>query len=170
MFLCQLSFRGSSLLFHRGSAVGRAGCRGTAAISYQQHPHLHLLQPPAPPPCWSSRGPPSWPPCSRPAASQLPSARVPHPQGFNPSCRPRGLRSVFTCACRPMEQAYRGPPHKKRKSTQDKDKTKEGTACGSSMIEPERRAAGEPPPPGTPPPVGKLETQPVQCKVTAEGF
>lgn len=261
MFLRQLSCRGSSLLFHSRSAVGRAGFRGTAATSHQQHPH-HLLQPPASPPCWSSWGPPSWPSFSRRTASQLPSATAAHPQGFNPTCCPEGFRSVFTCASRPMEQAYRGPPHKRRKSTEDKDKTKEGAAGSSSKMEAERhpqsnsglkhggpkdpgetqpgrntfkendsgksleprrvgegatrgssrqgaggaggqqaedsahthtfwsarqerprsrthfppqhqhrvRAAWEPPPPGTSPPGSNLETQPVQCKVTAEGF
>lgn len=264
MYLHQLSCRGPSLLLHNGSALGRVGFRGTAAASYQQHPHF---QPPTPPQCWSSRGPPSWPPCSRPAAAQFPSARAVYPQGFNPTCRPRGLRSVFTCAGRHMEQSYREPPHKRRKNTGDKDKSQEGAAGSSSRIEPERhpqpnhglkhlspqdpgrsqlgrsaykencsgkseeekklgrvaegraatrgssrhgaggaggvqvedsaytqtsrpsgqefsrsrthfppqhlqrgQAAGEPPPPGTSPPVSNLEAQPVQCKVTAEGF
>lgn len=138
MSLRQLSSRGSSLLSHSGSAIGRAGFRGSAATSFPRHPQHLPLQPPAPPPCWSSRGPPSWPPCSRPAASQLPSARAAHPQGFSPTCYPRGLRSLFTCAGRPMEQAYRGPPHKRRKSTEDRDTTKEGEAGGSSKTEAER--------------------------------
>lgn len=137
MSLRQLT-RGSSLLSHSGSAVGRAGFRGSAATSFPQHPPHLLLQPPAIHPCWSSRGPPSWPPYSRPAASQLPAARAAHPQGFNPTCYPRGLRSVFTCAGRPMEQAYREPPHKRRKSMEEKDRTKEGPAGGSSNTEAKR--------------------------------
>lgn len=265
MSLRQLSCRGSSLLSHSGSAVGRAGFRGSAATSYPRHPQQLFLRPPAPP-CWSSRRPPSWPPCSRPAASQLPSARAVYHQGFSPTCCPRGLRSVFTSAGRLMEQAYRGPPHKRRKSTEDKDRTKEGAAGSNSNTEADRhphpnhrlkhggpadsggtrpgrnafkekssgksverkrvggveeggggtrgsshqgaggagglqvedpshthtsrcagqepqrsrthfqpqhlqrgRAAGEPPPPGTSPPVTHLEAQPVQCKVTVEG-
>lgn len=137
MSLRQLSSRGSFLLSHGGSAVGRAGFRGSAATSYPRHPQHLLLPPPVPPPCWSSRGPPSWPPRSHPAASQLPSVRAAYLQGFSLTCCPRGLRSVFTCAGRRMEQAYRGPPHKRRKSMEDKDRTKEG-AAGSSKTEAER--------------------------------
>lgn len=244
MSLRQLSSRGSSLLSHSGSAVGRAGFRGSAATSYPRHPQHLLLQPPGSPPCWSLRGPTSWPPCSRPVASQLLPTRAAHTQGFNPTCCPRGLRSMFTCTSRPMEQGYRGPPNKRRKSAEDKDRTKEGAAGGSSNTETEKhcgpdnpggtqlgkigfkengsgksveqkrvggvgeggggglqvenpshtytswsagqepqrsrthfpqqylhrgRAAGEPSPPGTSPPISHLEAQPVQCKVTAEG-
>lgn len=125
MFLRQLSSRGSpsSFLSLSRAAVSRAtGFRG-GAVPSSRHQHV-LLQPPAPPPWWPSWAPPPWPLCS----SQPLPARAPLPQGFVPRRLPAGLRPLFTSAVRQMEPPDRGPSHKRRRSTREKERSRSGSA------------------------------------------
>lgn len=118
MFLRQLSSFGSSFL-HRGRpALCGAGFRSSTASSAFP---IHLCLIPAPPQWWTVRGFPPWPPrLLRPhpaaaAAYQVFSGHI-------------ARRSFNTSAGLLMERTHREPPHKRRKSAEEKGNTGEREA------------------------------------------
>ncbi|XP_062293634.1 protein angel homolog 2 isoform X1 [Scomber scombrus] len=111
MSLRQLSSFGSSFLRGGRPALCRAGFRSSSASSVSPS-RLHLF--PAPPPWWTVRGFPPWPPRlhrSHPAAaattSQVFSGRTAR-RSFNTSAGPL------------MERHDKEPPQKRRKSVEEK--------------------------------------------------
>ncbi|XP_067428516.1 protein angel homolog 2 isoform X2 [Thunnus thynnus] len=122
MFLRQLSSFGSSFLRRGRAAPCRAGFRsGGASSASPSRPHFT----PAPPPWWTVRGFPPWPPRlprSHPAARQLSSGRTLHLENINPGAAAAAgsWRSFNTSAGLMMERSDRGPPHKRRKSVEEK--------------------------------------------------
>eukprot|EP00064_Thunnus_orientalis_P023473 superscaffoldBa00008903_g23717 len=122
MFLRQLSSFGSSFLRRGRAAPCRAGFRsGGDSSASPSRPHFT----PAPPPWWTVRGFPPWPPRlprSHPAARQLSSGRTLHLENINPGAAAAAgsWRSFNTSAGLMMERSDRGPPHKRRKSVEEK--------------------------------------------------
>lgn len=135
MFLRQLSSSSSSFLLRSHLALSRAGFRSSGAAS-SYLPHL-----PAPHPWWSSRGFPPWPPHlphPRPAASHILLGRTLHPRSINPNNFSGSWRPFFTSAGRRMERADREPPHKRRKSAEERRSVEErerpkGGATGATQ-------------------------------------
>lgn len=126
MLLRQLS---SSFFPRSRPALSRAGFRSSSAAS-SYLPHL-----PTPHPWWSSRGFPPRPPHlphPRPAASHVLPWSV-NPYNFSGSWSP-----FVTSAGRRMERADREPPHKRRKSAEEKRSVEErerpkGGATGTTQ-------------------------------------
>lgn len=138
MFLQQLSSSSSSFLPRSRLALSRAGFRSSsAASSYLPAPH----------PWWSSRGVPPWPPHLSPphrAASHVLPRRTLHPRSIDPNNFSGSWRLFFTSAGWRMERADREPPHKRRKSTEERERPKGGArgttqgAIGGSQKETDR--------------------------------
>lgn len=129
MFLRQLSSSSSSFLPRSCPALSRAGFRSSSAAS-SYFPHLST-----PHPCWSSRGFPPWPPHlphPRPAASHVLPGKTLHPRSINPYNFSASWRPFFTSAGRRMERADREPPHKRRKSAEERERPK-GGATGTTQ-------------------------------------
>lgn len=129
MLLRQLSSSSSSFFPRSRPALSRAGFRSSSAAS-SYLPHL-----PTPHPWWSSRGFPPRPPHlphPRPAASHVLPWSI-NPYNFSGSWSP-----FFTSAGRRMERADREPPHKRRKSAEEKRSVEErerpkGGATGTTQ-------------------------------------
>lgn len=122
MFLRQLSSSSSSFFPQSRPALSRAGFRSSSAAS-SYLPHL-----PAPHPWWSSRGFPPWPPHlphPRPAASHVLPCRTLHSRSINPNNFSGSWRLFFTSAGWRMERADREPPHKRRKSAEERRSVEE---------------------------------------------
>uniref|UniRef100_UPI0037E8FA1E protein angel homolog 2 isoform X2 n=1 Tax=Semicossyphus pulcher TaxID=241346 RepID=UPI0037E8FA1E len=129
MFLRQLS---SSFLPRSRPTLCRAGFRSSSASS--NRPNFI----PAPYPWWSVRGYPPWPPRlphSYPGAYQDFSGRTLHAQNISSGNFGGPRRSFYTSASLMMEQSDRdrGPPHKRRKSVEEKRSFEGGVTGGKAQ-------------------------------------
>ncbi|XP_026197805.1 protein angel homolog 2 isoform X2 [Anabas testudineus] len=119
MFLSQLSSSSSSFLPRSHLILCRAGFKSSTTPSYL--PHFI----PAPRPWSSVRGFPPWHPRlhhSYPPAQQVFTIRTSHHQNINPGILSDRCRSFYTTASLMTELPHRdrGPPYKRRKSTEEK--------------------------------------------------
>ncbi|XP_034384121.1 protein angel homolog 2 isoform X3 [Cyclopterus lumpus] len=144
MFLRQLSSVSSSFLLRGRPPLCRAGFRSSGASSSS-----HLLHPvPAPPPWWSMRGPPPRPPRlppRHPAARWFPSGwTAPCPRSVDPGAFSGGRRSFSSTAGLAMERprGEEAPPHKRRRSSDERDRGGRRAKDGGSETEQRRLKDG----------------------------
>lgn len=126
MFLRRLSSLSSSFPPFSLPALSQACFKSSSASSSSFLPHYI----PAPHPWWSVRGFPPWPPQlarSHPLAPDSFAHRILHPVNINLGDF-SGCRSFCTSAGHMMEcrDRDRGPPYKRRKSTEEKGSTEDG--------------------------------------------
>lgn len=154
MFLRQLSSSGSSFLPQSRPALCRAGFRSSGASSSSSSYLPHF---PAPHPWCSVQGFPPWPPRPPlPAAHPVFSGRTLPPWIVNPGNSAGTWRSFYASATLMMERPDREPPHKRRKSAEEKRNVGEreghgGGAAGLKGGKREQRHLDSSPDSGPPP-------------------